>query len=65
MDDNETPTATSAFSGGHPELRDGDNGAGGDYFRADRAWLYVTMLTIGYLVGRGLAKSVSRAAHNG
>ncbi|MCI4063979.1 hypothetical protein MRQ36_15820 [Micromonospora sp. R77] len=43
----------------------GDNGAGGDYFRADRAWLYVVMLTIGYLVSRGLAKSGSRAAHNG
>ncbi|MFI6243037.1 hypothetical protein ACIBEF_24495 [Micromonospora sp. NPDC050795] len=39
---------------------DGDNGAGGDYFRADRAWFYVVLLTIGYLVSRGLAKSGSR-----
>ena len=31
-----------------------------DYFRADRAWLYVVLLTIGYLVSRGLAKSGSR-----
>ncbi len=31
-----------------------------DYFRADRAWLYVTVLSIGYLVSRGLAKSGSR-----
>jgi len=36
------------------------NGAGGDYFRADRAWFYVVLLTIGYLVSRGLAKSGSR-----
>ena len=39
---------------------DGDNGASGDYFRADRAWLYITMLTIGYMVSRGLAKAGSR-----
>ncbi|GLZ00681.1 hypothetical protein [Actinoplanes sp. NBRC 103695] len=39
---------------------DGDNGASGDYFRADRAWLYITLLTIGYMVSRGLAKSGSR-----
>ena len=38
----------------------GDNGAAGDYFRADRAWLYVVLLTIGYLVSRGLAKAGSR-----
>jgi hypothetical protein len=41
---------------------DGDNGAAGDYFRADRAWFYITLLTIGYLVSRGLAKSGSRAS---
>ncbi|MFN2540228.1 MAG: hypothetical protein ABR549_19030 [Mycobacteriales bacterium] len=34
--------------------------AGGDYFRADKAFLYITMLTIGYLLSRGLAKSGSR-----
>ncbi|MFD1833311.1 hypothetical protein ACFSJS_27270 [Streptomyces desertarenae] len=33
----------------------------GDYFAADRAWLYVTLLTIGYMISRGLAKSGSRA----
>ncbi len=33
-----------------------------DYFRADRAWFYVVLLTIGYMVSRGLAKSGSR--HN-
>jgi hypothetical protein len=31
-----------------------------DYFRADRAWLYVVILTVGYLISRGLAKSGSR-----
>ncbi|HSP38379.1 MAG TPA: hypothetical protein VLR26_11560 [Frankiaceae bacterium] len=31
-----------------------------DYFRADRAWFYVVLLTIGYLGSRGLAKSGSR-----
>ena len=31
-----------------------------DYFRADRAWFYVVLLTVGYLVARGLAKSGSR-----
>jgi hypothetical protein len=38
-----------------------DTGAGdGDYFRADKAWLYITVLTVGYLLSRGLAKSGSR-----
>jgi len=32
----------------------------GDVFLADQAWLYVTLLTIGYLLSRGLAKSGSR-----
>ena len=31
-----------------------------DYFRADRAWLYIVILTVGYLISRGLAKSGSR-----
>jgi hypothetical protein len=38
----------------------GDNGAAGDFFRADRAWFYVVLLTIGYMVSRGLAKAGSR-----
>jgi hypothetical protein len=42
----------------------GDNGAGGDYFRADRAWLYIVLLTIGYMVSRGLAKAGSRESHD-
>jgi hypothetical protein len=31
-----------------------------DGFEADRAWLYVTALAIGYMLSRGLAKSGSR-----
>ncbi|MBG0567361.1 hypothetical protein [Actinoplanes aureus] len=38
----------------------GDNGAGGDYFRADQAWFYVVLLTIGYMASRGLAKAGTR-----
>ena len=33
---------------------------GADYFAADKVWLYVTLLTVGYLISRGLAKSGSR-----
>ena len=38
----------------------GDADGRGDVFLADKAWLYVTLLTIGYLISRGLAKSGSR-----
>jgi hypothetical protein len=31
-----------------------------DYFRADKAWFYIALLTIGYMGSRGLAKSGSR-----
>ncbi|MFD9359972.1 hypothetical protein [Streptomyces sp. NPDC060031] len=31
-----------------------------DYFRADKAWLYIVLLTFGYMISRGLAKSGSR-----
>jgi hypothetical protein len=31
-----------------------------DYFRADRAWFFVVLLSIGYMVSCGLAKSGSR-----
>jgi hypothetical protein len=36
-----------------------------DYFRADKAWFYIVLLTIGYMVSRGLAKSGSREYYNG
>jgi hypothetical protein len=28
-----------------------------DYFQADKAWFYVVLLSIGYMVSRGLAKA--------
>lgn len=31
-----------------------------DWFRGDQAWLYITILTVGYMISRGLAKSGSR-----
>src|SRR3954449_7884674 len=31
-----------------------------DYFQADEAWLYVVILSVGYMVSRGLAKSGTR-----
>src|SRR4029450_3383820 len=34
-----------------------------DYFRADRAWFFVVLLTIGYMVSRGIAKSGSRDSY--
>jgi hypothetical protein len=39
---------------------DSGAGNGGDYFRADKAFLYITLVTVGYLLSRGLAKSGSR-----
>jgi hypothetical protein len=36
------------------------NDGGADYFAGDKVWLYVTLLTIGYMVSRGLAKAGSR-----
>ena len=38
---------------------EGEEG-GTDYFAADKVWLYITLLTIGYLLSRGLAKAGSR-----
>jgi hypothetical protein len=37
-----------------------DNGDDGQGFGADRVWLYATILTVGYMISRGLAKSGSR-----
>lgn len=37
----------------------GRNSAGVDVFRADNAWFMITLLSIGYLVSRGLAKAGS------
>jgi hypothetical protein len=38
----------------------GDDGAGRDPFNAEQAIRYITFLTIGYLISRGLAKAGSR-----
>ena len=32
---------------------------GADYFAADKVWLYITLLTVGYMISRGLAKAGS------
>jgi hypothetical protein len=40
---------------------DSGNEGGGDIFAADKAWWFITLLTIGYMVSRGLAKSGTRS----
>lgn len=37
-----------------------DTDGRGDYFLADKAWLYVVILSVGYMISRGIAKSGSR-----
>jgi hypothetical protein len=44
------------IAGNSIEGKDG----GADYFAGDKVWLYATILTVGYLVSRGLAKYGSR-----
>lgn len=39
---------------------DGNGNANVDAFPAVRAWLYITIVAVGYMVSRGLAKSGSR-----
>ena len=41
---------------------DGSTNNGADYFAADKAWWFITLLTIGYMVSRGLAKAGSRSS---
>jgi uncharacterized MAPEG superfamily protein len=36
-----------------------------DYFLAERAWFYVVLLSIGYMVSRGLAKCGTRNRRDG
>jgi len=38
----------------------GDVDGRGDVFLADKAWFYVTLLTIGYVISRGLADAGGR-----
>ena len=42
-----------------------DKGSDGQGFGAERAWLFVTLLTIGYMISRGLSKAGSRDHRNG
>ena len=39
-------------------------GHGRDFFGADKVWLFVTILTVGYLISRGLAKAGSREPYS-
>jgi hypothetical protein len=41
-------------------IKGGDSEGGTDAFIAKQAWLYVSIVTAGYLISRGLAKSGSR-----
>jgi hypothetical protein len=41
-----------------------DNGDDGQGFDARTAWLYVTLLSIGYMISRGLAKAGSRERYD-
>ena len=41
-----------------------DIGEDGQGFGARSAWLYVTLLSIGYMISRGLAKAGSRDRHD-
>jgi hypothetical protein len=41
-----------------------DNGDDGQGFGARSAWLYVTLLSIGYMISRGLAKAGSHRRHD-
>jgi len=42
----------------------GDNSSDPDLFTASQAWLYITILTLGYMISRGLAKSGSREPYS-
>jgi hypothetical protein len=45
-------TKASGYAGNH------------DPFRADRVWLYVTVMTVGYMISRGIAKAGSRQPYD-
>jgi hypothetical protein len=45
-------------------VKTGQGGQRPDYFRADKAWWFITLLTIGYMVARGLAKAGSREPYD-
>ena len=41
-----------------------ESNGGDDYFTADKAWLYITLLTFGYMLSRGIAKSGVREPYS-
>jgi hypothetical protein len=41
-----------------------DNGEDGQGFGADKAWSYVALLTVGYMISRGLSKAGTRHRDN-
>lgn len=41
-----------------------DSNEDGQGFGAEQVWLYATLLTIGYMISRGLAKAGSREHHD-
>ncbi|WP_329108827.1 hypothetical protein OG792_09335 [Micromonospora sp. NBC_01699] len=43
----------------------GNDNAGIDVFRADRAWFFIALLSIGYMLSRGLAKAGSKSRWRG
>ena len=46
-------TIAILIAGNTIEGKDG----GSDYFAGDKVWLYITILTVGYMLSRGIAKS--------
>jgi len=42
---------------------EGEEG-GRDFFAADKVWLYITLLTFGYMISRGIAKAGVRDPYN-
>jgi hypothetical protein len=44
-----------------PVTGDAGTDNGGDVFAADKAWWFITLLTIGYMFSRGLASPASGA----
>ena len=41
-----------------------DSGEDGQGFGAEQAWFFATLLTVGYMISRGLAKSGSRESYD-
>ena len=48
------------IAGNSIEAQEGGN----DFFTADKVWLYITLLTIGYMLSRGIAKAGVREPYS-